>query len=257
MSHLAAQRAVVRMLFDPAFAEAARRDPETVLSSLPAELRRQLCAVDDRALRQDRLRRRRTLRTLSEEWKASTTLALAETRRLAWLEQFFSSTPFHRAIEERGALSLAYGAFLAEAVVEGRLTTPVLPPVLAIEGALAQARRARPSPPPKDDRWRAAPGVIVVQTTQGAMAALQACERYLFEVGLMPAVALVDDAPPLQLPPHDATPLHLLTVPSGGAISLVTVDAELARAVRDLPQRDPPHRALLESLADDEIVERP
>ena len=45
MSHLAAQRALVRMLFDPAFAEAARRDPERHLAALTPALRRQLAAA--------------------------------------------------------------------------------------------------------------------------------------------------------------------------------------------------------------------
>src|SRR4030095_5119129 len=95
MIHLAAQRAVVRMLFDPEFARAVRQAPDEVLPALPPALRTQLAALDDRTLRVDRLRRLRALRTLAEEFKGATTLALAETRSLGFLEQFFSSAPFH------------------------------------------------------------------------------------------------------------------------------------------------------------------
>src|SRR5262249_57349192 len=81
----------------------------------------------------------------------------------------------------------------------------------------------------------AAPGVIAISVTRGAMAALQACERYLFAVGLMPAVALCDDAPALELPPWDATPLDLVTVPLSTGVSLVEIDAELGQLIRSLP----------------------
>jgi hypothetical protein len=276
MTHLSAQRAVVRMLFDPAFAAAARRDPDGVLAGLDPALRRQLCAVDDRAFRQDRLRRRRALNTLAEELKASTTLALAETRSLAFLEEFFCGAAFHRAVEERGSMPLAFAGFLAEAVAEGRLRTPLLGDVVAIESALAHARRARPSASAGlgVEVVGLVPGVIPLEVAAGAMAALQSAERYLFEVSLMPAVALCDDAPRLVLDPAaaDRARLHLVTVPTADGVTLVTIDAELFLVLRCLPGPRPraavlaeakarglePARAaaLLEQLIGDEIVER-
>src|SRR5262245_48397018 len=54
MTFLAAQRAVVRMLFDPAFAAAVREAPDVVLAGVEPALRAQLAALDDRALRLDR-----------------------------------------------------------------------------------------------------------------------------------------------------------------------------------------------------------
>jgi hypothetical protein len=273
----AAQRAIVRMLFDPRFADEARRDPERVLAHVEAPLRAQLIAVDPRAFQLDRLRRLRALRTLCEEWKATTTLALAETRSLAFLETFFSSAPFHRAVEERGSMPLAFAEFLAGCLAEGRLTTPVLPDVLHLETTLAQARRAaatsRPAPASPTEKLRLAPGVLGVEVAAGALAALQACERYLFEVGLMPAVALCDDAPRLELPARadDRARLHLVTVPTASGVSLVTVDDELhrvlrsfggaARTLRDVVSEAaargvPELRAteILRGLVDDEIV---
>jgi hypothetical protein len=285
MTHLLAQRAVVRMLFDPEFAAAARRDPDGVLAALDPPLRRQLCAVDDRAFRQDRLRRRRALHTLAEELKASTTLVLAETRSLAFLESFFCSAAFHQAVEERGSMPLAFAAFLGEAVVDGRLLTPLLGDVVAIESALAHARRTKASENANakananaeanaNERIEVAPGVIALEVAAGALAALQAAERYLFEVSLMPAVALCDDAPRLVLDAAaaDRTRLCLVTVPTADGVSLVTVDAELHLVLRCLPGVRPraavlaeaaargldPTRAaaLLAQLIEDELVER-
>jgi hypothetical protein len=243
-SYIAAQRALVRMYFDPAFAAAVRESPDAVLAHLPPPLRAQLAAVDDRALRLDRLRRRRALRTLSEEWKATTTWVLAETGRLATLEDFFSSAHFHAAVEERGSMPLAFAAFLAELIVARPLLTPHLADVLAIETALAQARREpdddaaaqSPAPAPLDDDTplRRAPGVIPLTVGSGAMAVLQQAERYLFEVGLMPAVALCDDAPGLSVDPKlvDAAPTWMVAVKTSSGVSLVTIERPLYEALR-------------------------
>jgi hypothetical protein len=231
------------MLFDPRFAEAARREPEQVLAGIEPSLRAQLVAVDPRAFQLDRLRRRRALRTLCEEWKATTTLVLQETRSLAFLEAFFASAQFHRSVEERGSMPLAFAEFLAGAIAEGRLVEPILPDVLHLETALAQARRAATGdhlePPAGEtfnntDRLVLAPGVLVVEVAAGALAALQSCEQYLFEVGLMPAVALCDDAPRLELGAgaRDRARLSLVTVPTESGVSLVTVDEELHRVLR-------------------------
>jgi len=257
--HIEAQRVVVRMLFDPQFARAVQQDPEQVLADLPLELRTQLATLDPRALRLDGLRRRRALRTLSDEWKGTTTLVLAETRSLAFLEQFFASTPFHRAVAERGSMPLAFAEFLAEAIADGRLNTPLLGDVLALETALAQARRAGQASPPAPaaparsdgERLALSPGVIAVEVAAGALAALQQAEHYLFEVGLMPAVALCEDAPRLVLDARaaDRARLHLVTVPMGSGVSLVTVDAELHRVVRAFSPDGAP-RALAAILAE-------
>jgi hypothetical protein len=227
---MAAQRALVRMLFDPAFAAAVREAPDEVLRELEPALRRQLAQLDPRALEQDKLRRRRTLRTLAEEYKGATTLALAETRRLAFLDEFFCSAAFHGSVEERGSMPLAFGAWLAER----DWRRPETRGVIALEAALARARRCGKLS--HEPGWLApAPGVVGVSVTRGAMVAMQACERYLFEVGLMPAVALCDDAPELVLPPYDAAPLELVTVPLDSGVTLVEIDDELAQLLRCLP----------------------
>jgi hypothetical protein len=106
------------------------------------------------------------------------------------------------------------------------------------------------------------------------MAALNQAEKYLFEVNLMPAVALCEDAPRLALDARasDATPLHLVTVPHAGQVTLVTIEADLAlvlraaqsartveRVIAEAVARGVPHdraRALLDELIDGELVIR-
>jgi hypothetical protein len=240
--HLRAQQAIVRMLFDPEFAARVRREPEAALPELPSTLRAQLAAIDPRALKLDRLLCQRTLRTLFDEYKASTTLFLARAKRLSALDDFFRSRAFHEAIAAARPLAYAYADFLGDAAS---------PPALTIERALAEARRMKP--PPGDGHVHRAIGVVPIATSQGALVALQAAEQYLFEVGLMPAVALCDDAPPLALDARaqDPTPLYLVTVPTESGHSLVTIDQPTHRLLTSLPA--PPSPAL-QPLVDDEIA---
>jgi hypothetical protein len=244
--HVAAQHAIVRMLFDPAFAAAVRAQPDVALPSLPPSLRAQLAAIDPRALKLDRLRGRRVLGTLFDELKASTTIFLGHTHKLAALDRFYASPEFARAVAGEHTLASAYAGFLG-----GEL--PSLRPVLTIEEGLHRARQA--APPPRDGRVHLAPGVLPLATTQGGLSALQQAEQYLFEVGLMPAVALCDDAPKLRLDERarDDTPLFLVTVPTETGHSLVTIDRETHDLLAQLPQ---PITPALQALVDDEIAVR-
>lgn len=237
---MAAQQAIVRMLFDGEFAAQVRRDPAGALPELPSTLQAQLAAIDPRALRHDRLLRQRTLRTLFDEFKASTTLFLARAKKLSALDDFFRSRAFHEAITTSRPLAFAYADFL------GGAASP-------IEIALAEARRMKP--PRADGRVHRAPGVVPIATTQGALAALQAAEQYLFEVGMMPAVALCDDAPPLTLDARaeDSTPLFLVTVPNESGHALVTIDEATWALLSALPQPPSPG---LQPLVDDEVAVR-
>jgi hypothetical protein len=235
---VAAQQAIVRMLFDPELAARVRQDPAAALPELPAALQAQLAAIDPRALRHDKFLRQRTLRTLFDEFKGSTTLFLARAKKLSALDDFFRSRPFHEAIATSRPLAFAYADFL------GGAASP-------IECALAEARRMKPPRP--DGRIHRAPGVVPIATTQGALAALQQAEQYLFEVGMMPAVALCDDAPPLVLDARveDATPLNLVTVPNESGHALVTIDEATWALLSALPQPPSPG---LRPLVDDEVA---
>jgi hypothetical protein len=155
------------------------------------------------------------------------------------LDEFFATQKFHEAITSTRPLAFAYADFLGDAA------SP-------IERALAEARRMRA--PKSDGRVHRAVGVVPVATTQGALSALQQAEQYLFEVGLMPAVALCDDAPPLHLDARaeDRTPLYLVTVPSvAGGHSLVTIDEPMFRLLASLPRA---FSVELQPLLDDDVA---
>jgi hypothetical protein len=244
--HLQAQAAIVRMLFEPDFAASVRQDSARALPSLPAALRQSLAAIDPRALKLDRLIGRRVLRNLFDEYKAATTIYLSRTKKLATLDEFFASEHFDAVLHHARPLAFAYPEFLVS-------RDPSLRNSVAIEFGLARARR--PSDPPRDGRVHLASGVIPIATTRGGLSAMQQAEQYLFEVGLMPAVALCDDAPSLVLDARadDAEPLHLVTVPTETGHSLVTIDRSLYDLMMHLPQLPSP---ALQSLLDDELAVR-
>jgi len=223
VNHRALQRALVVAQYDPDVRWQALAAP-----GLGADELAELEGVDRRGLRTDPLRRRRLLRTLAEEYKASTTLLLAETRSLAGMEAFFTSATFRAAVMDDRALAVAFGDFLA-GCARGA-TTPQLGGVVQLESTRAASRRGARA------AVRAgvslAPGVAVLAIDASVLPALQAVERYLFEVGLMPQVALCDDAP--RLPPlgplagHDET---FLFQPAGDDVALAPIDAHLQRVL--------------------------
>ncbi len=239
MSHRTLERVYVRMLFDPAFVAEVYTDAERALADLDLEPheRAQLVGVDRRAWSHDPLRRYRTLRTLTEEFQASTTLALAATRSLASLDAYFSSAEFHAAVQGRGSLALSFATYLQRLVAERGVDIPQLPEVLRLERMRARCRRdldaASPSPSEPvaavdaSTSLALAPGHAVGRFDANVVETINVVERYLFEVGLMPAVALCEDAPRLDaLPPLSGEPTHLLALPSSSGISLMPIDSD-------------------------------
>jgi hypothetical protein len=232
MSHHAAERMLVRLMYDPQLAARVQTDDAPLRAAgLGDREIGWLRAVDPRAWRHDPARRRRTLRALVEELRASSAIALAETRRVAFLEAFFSSEYFHGAVQARGSLSAAYADYLRGA----GLKTPQLAEVIRLEAELARCRREleaaggpdwRPPPAPaKLERVVRAPGVSCGAFAPDALAAIQAVERFLFECSLMPIVVLADDAPPLALPaPTGAPAVKLGLIPTQAGISLVELE---------------------------------
>jgi hypothetical protein len=235
MSHHTVQQTLVRMLFDEAFVERVLSSPEEALAGLElsdAE-RKDLLGVDRRAWRHDPLRKRRTLRTLAEEYKISTTLALAETRSLASLERFFSSPQFHQTIQNRGSLSAGFAEFLRR----GSWKTPQITDVIRLEAAIAGCRRSLereggavisnlPSTISDRSRVKLAPGCDVGGFEGNVIESIQCVERYLFELSLMPAMALCEDAPQLTgLPDVDLQKkTYLLFSPGATGISITNLD---------------------------------
>jgi hypothetical protein len=226
------------MLFDEEFVEEVCAAPNQALAGLDlteAE-RSQLLGVDRRAWRHDPLRRRRTLRTLVEEFKVSTTIILAETRSLASLERFFSSRFFHGSVEERGSMGLAFAEFLLDGYRSEAWKAPQIPDIVRLEAAIAGCRRtlaregtlAGDLPATISDRARVrlAPGYDVAGFQSNVIATIQRVEQYLFELSLMPAMALCDDAP--RLPPlpelDERMKVYLLFSPGATGISITNLD---------------------------------
>ena len=243
MSHHGLQRALVVALHDPAFVAALHADPDTALApfDLEAAERAQLLAVDRRAFGVDRLRRQRVLRAIVEELKGALAIALAEVRSLRFAEGFFSSPAFHRAVAADRPLVLALADYLADAHARGRLSSPHLLPVLALERARAEARRdvARAPRPGLD----LAPGLRLLASDAAALAALQAAEQHLFELSLLPHAALCDDRPALALPPPGAPrPLHLAVRAAGGEVAVSELPEPLFRTLSAIAAAPAPVR---------------
>lgn len=267
MSYHTLQKLMVRMLFDDEFVEEVYAAPERALGGLDltgAELS-QLLGVDRRAWRHDPLRRRRTLRTLVEEFKVSTTIILAETRLLASLERFFSSRFFHGSVEERASMGLAFAEFLLDGFSRGEWKAPQIPDIVRLESAIAGCRRtlaregnyeAGNLPATINDRARVrlAPGYDVAGFQANVIATIQRVEQYLFELSLMPAMALCGDAPRLPALPEadERKKVYLLFGPGAAGISITNIDksdflvlyeAKRAVEIRSLLSRLAPARA--------------
>src|SRR5262245_46363958 len=276
MVHHTLQKLMVRMLFDEEFVEEVYAAPDRTLAvlDLTEAERGQLLGVDRRAWRHDPLRIRRTLRTLVEEFKVSTTIILAETRLLASLERFFSSRFFHDSVEKRGSMGLAFAEFLLEGRRRGEWRAPQIVDVVRLEAAIARCRRALareayyeagdlPATISDRTRVRLAPGCDVASFQANVIATIQRVEQYLFELSLMPAMALCGDAPKLPaLPDVDGQKkVYLLFSPGSAGISITNLDKsdflilyETKRAVeiRSLLSRLAPARA---GLAQDILAE--
>lgn len=239
MSHHTMQKLIVRMLFDEELTTAVYAEPEKALAGfdLTEPERAQLLSVDRRAWRYDALRQRRTLRTLAEEFKISTTIILAETRSLASLEAYFSSRFFHAAIQDRGSLARGFAEFLLDGCQRGAWTSPQIADVVRLENVMAGCRRSlaregndEPAELPSTinplARVKLAAGHDVASFQANVIETIQHVEKYLFELGLMPAMALCDDAPQLSgLPVVNAQQkAYFLFHPNAAGISMTDLD---------------------------------
>ena len=236
MSTAQLQRVSVRMLYDPAFVASVYDDPARALDGLdvsPAE-RELLVKSDRRVWGADPLRRRRSLKALLDEFKASSALAVAKTRRLATVDGFFSSSRFHACIQRRGSMAAAFGDYLESLQIE----EPRLAPVAKLEAAMARARRGH-RPPKATGRLH--PGESYVLSTHcepvllpgGTLEVVHAIERVLFEITLAPVAAFADDGPDLSGVPGlgaiDACALIIERAEGDDSLNLAEATADLVR----------------------------
>jgi hypothetical protein len=161
MSHTALRRVAIRLLHDPELARAVAADPASALADVdltPAE-RAALAAVPLAAWRTDPDRSARVLATLREEFVA--TAALAGDRA----EHFLRSSHFHDAVQHRGSLALAFGAYMAE---------DADPRIAAVAPETASRRCGRPRNPPSAPDMLRRPGhAVVLGVPTGTLALLR------------------------------------------------------------------------------------
>lgn len=240
---VALQRVIVRMLYDPAFVEKIYTGAP--LPELDPRSRALLLAVDRRAWGTDPLRRSRTLTALLEEFPVSAALV-----GVGRLDPFFSSPIFHRAIQARQRLALAFGAWLL----------PLAGPVSALETAVAAARRDPLARAVPEGCLARAPGVRCVRVPGGTLARY---EHVRARLGPRPLEALA--RPRLEigpLPPLDGEEILLLQRDIRGEVGVSLVGEELADLL-DFVATPRPRAAVLaearrlgaEAGEEDELVE--
>jgi hypothetical protein len=216
VSHRELQQALVIAQHDPGFLDHLSG------VTLTDEERRQLGAIDRRAFATDPLKRRRVLKALVEELRASATLTCHELGSMTALEGFFASAWFRRAVVDRTPLAVALGQFLGDGA------PPVRAAIASVETALCRARRPFDAVPPPG-HVVLAPGVSVLAFDFDVLGAIQAIERWLFAATLVPQQVLCADLPPFPAPPaSDGTTRHLLVTPPG---TLDDADPDLHRVL--------------------------
>jgi hypothetical protein len=256
MSHLACQRAVVRMLYDPEFQRAVYADPAAVLAGLDlsADERAWLVRPDPRAWGTDPYRRSRALRGLLEEYPTSAWLVARNGGEVRRLSAFFSSPCFHRCIDQRGSLALSFGEYLEERARAGMLGDGRLVPLARLEHAIARVRREIPAPaaarPPGESWLGLSSRHAALALPAGTLALAQAIRAFLG--GESDVVQALLSASTVAEPPgvRDATcspseDEHLLVERAArppGEVTIESVSPELAQvlltAARGAPRAD-------------------
>jgi hypothetical protein len=221
MSHTALRRVAIRLLHDPELARAVAVDPARALADvdLTPDEHAALAAVPPAAWRTDPERNARVLAALREEFVA--TAALAGERAAGFLR----SAHFHDAIQHRGSLALAFGAYMAEDA------DPRTAAVARLETAIATVRRApRRSVPSAPGALRRPSHTVVLDVPSDTLALLRRLRDG-------------DDGPAIGAPTEHVLVLRGPT----GDVSLEPLSDELA-AVLAAAEREVP-RARLVALA--------
>jgi len=153
MSHVALQRVMVRMLYDPGFADRVLETPDDALArvELTTTERDWLLAPDSRSWKVDPDRPARSLTVLLQQYPASSFLAVRGAGPEPLLA-YFRSERFHRCIQEKGSMALAYGDYLGELVLGGKIPDRRAAPLAALERAIVQLHRSSPARPPGGGR---------------------------------------------------------------------------------------------------------
>lgn len=148
------QDAVVRLLHDPAAVDGLYRGrPPIPLSAAEQQL---LKTPDRRVWQLDAHRRARLLHAVIEEYPVSTAILGIDR-----FDAFFSSEAFQNSIKPTGSMALACGAFVAPQE-----------PLVQLETAIAQCRRAEPQSP-EPGKLQTAACVVRLKCPEGTLALYQ------------------------------------------------------------------------------------
>lgn len=221
MSGAGVQRAIVRMMFDPAFRDAVYADAAAALAGcdVSEDERGWLVRPDRRAYATDGTRQARALLAIEQELPAACAWARAEGRAL---EAFFASAELHACIEGRGVLTLAFAAWLR------RDARPALDLLAALEAAVATARRATVRTPDRGQVMRS-PRVVLVAGFDGALAWWTSVRDAARDGAALPSLPTGD---PCAVMVHvdDAGEARAEELPDGLAAVLQHAEAPVARA---------------------------
>jgi hypothetical protein len=216
MSHLALRRIMIRMLHDPGFAAAVYADATGALAGIDvaaAEIA-WLTREPRAAWRTDADRPLRVIAALAEEYPAAVALA---TEHAAG---FVRSREFHAAVQERGSLALAFGAYLM------RASDRAARAVACLEQAIAAVRRAPRVPTPSATGWlRLTPRAALRTVPEGTLAFLERM-RDGHDGGRLGAA---EETVLAELPPESDDVGLELVEPGLAAILRRAADAECAR----------------------------
>ena len=227
MSSQALQRVLVRMLYDPAFADRIYAEPKQALAglSLSSAEKGWLLRPDRRAFSTDPYRRGRGLQGVLEEYPS--TCALAVAAGIGWdeLDAFFTSELFHDGIQRGRSLALTFGGHLFELAGTHADREPWLEPLARLERGLARVRRRISHTRGRDDVWALAPHVETLQTPRGTLATHQMVSGRLGDPAEITFERLLDPSAlqGLQLPKPSEGREHLLL--SLGDDDIVRIEA--------------------------------
>jgi hypothetical protein len=209
MSSTALRRVMIRMLHDPGFAAAVYTDPARALAGVDVTATEigWVTARPPAAWRTDPERPVRLLAALEEEYPATVSLAADHAAG------FFRSPEFHAAVQERGSLALALGAYLMRA--PGRAAAALA----RLEHAIAAVRRAPRRPPPSPaGHLRLTPRAALRTVPEGTLALLERARRR----GVDDAIAVADQAL------GDGDEAALVTVSREGEVAIELLEPALA-----------------------------
>jgi hypothetical protein len=210
MSHIATQRVIVRMLFDPAFATAVYEDADRALKdeNLSPEEKSWLTRPDPRAYRVDPFRQSRSLHALLEEFPCSGAL-ISNEAGISALNDYFSSPLFHQCIQQRGSLADAFGNYLQTQPFHD----PRIKPMARLEQSIVQLRRQSLSPlsPLAPNHLMLAPNKTVVALPKSTVELRSVVWTRLMEEDPNPVTAMINGTPHLEaLPSLDETEQEFL-----------------------------------------------